>query len=110
MVSGSGGGPSMPGRYPTWKYWSPVQGNINETICNFCGLLIKSGGITPFKFHLTHNYPHNNTKKCLKVPLKVKEEIRSMVHDKTKAKAKKTIDTQEIVFSYVAQWGLVIHI
>ena len=43
---------------------------------------MKSGSITGFKFHFTHKDPHNNTKKCPRVPLEVKEEIRSMMHDK----------------------------
>ncbi|KAL6330053.1 hypothetical protein AAG906_039970 [Vitis piasezkii] len=43
-----------------------------------------------------HNDLHNNTKKCPRVPLEVKEEIQSMVHDKIKAKTKKTVDIQEI--------------
>ena len=43
-----------------------------------------------------HKDPYNNTKKCPRVPPEVKEEIRSMVHDKTKAKTKKIIDIQEI--------------
>ena len=57
---------------------------------------MKSGGITRFKFHLTHNDPHNNTKKCPRVSLKVKEEIRLLVHEKNKAKAKKAANIQEI--------------
>ena len=92
----SEGGSTMPGRDPTWKYCSPVEGNKNVTICNFCGLLMKSGGIARFKFHLTHNNPYNNTKKCPRVPLEVKEEIGLLVHDKNKAKAKKTVDIQDI--------------
>ncbi|KAL6330663.1 hypothetical protein AAG906_003274 [Vitis piasezkii] len=39
----SGGGLPMPRRDPTWKYCSLVEGNRNGTICNFCGLLMKSG-------------------------------------------------------------------
>ena len=57
---------------------------------------MKSGGITRFKFHLTHKDPHNNTKKCRRVLPEVKEDIWSMVHDKTKAKAKKAANIQEI--------------
>ena len=38
--------------------------NKNETIYNYCGLMIKSGGITCLKFHLSHMDPHSNTKKC----------------------------------------------
>ena len=57
---------------------------------------MKSGGIAQFKFHLTHNDPHSNTKKCPRVSPEVKEEIRLLVHDKNKAKAKKTTNIQEI--------------
>ena len=41
----SEGGSSMLRRDPVWKYCSPIEGNKNGTICNFCGLLMKSGGI-----------------------------------------------------------------
>ena len=47
---GGGGGSGMFGRDVAWKYCSPVEGNRNETICNFCGLLMKSGGISRFKY------------------------------------------------------------
>ena len=43
-----------------------------------------------------HKDTYNNTKKCPRVPPEVKDEIRSMVHDKTKAKTKKVVDIQEI--------------
>ncbi|RVW74958.1 hypothetical protein CK203_049908 [Vitis vinifera] len=92
----SEGGSVVPGRDPAWKYCSPIEGNRNATICNFCGLVMKSGGITRFKSHLMHKDPHNNTKKCPRVPPEVKEEIRLLVHDKQKAKAKKNADIEEI--------------
>ena len=43
---GGGGGSGMFGRDVAWKYCSPVEGNQNVTICNFCGLLMKNGGIS----------------------------------------------------------------
>ncbi|KAL6345769.1 hypothetical protein AAG906_017519 [Vitis piasezkii] len=92
----SEGGSAVPGRDPAWKYCLPIEGNRNGTICNFCGLVMKSGGITRFKSHLMHKDPHNNTKKCPRVPPEVKEEIRLLVHDKQKAKAKKNADIEEI--------------
>ena len=49
-----------------------------------------------FKFHLTHNNLHKNTKKCPRVPPEVKEDIQLMVHDKIKAKTEKAADIQEI--------------
>ena len=87
-----------------------LRGNINGTICNFCGLLMKSGGITRFKFHLMHKDPHNNTKKCPRVPPEVKEEIRLLVHEKKKQKQRKMLILKTFVVNYVAQWGLIIHI
>ena len=67
-----GGGCGTFGRDLAWKYCSPLEGNRNGTICNFCGLVMKSGGISRFKYHLAHRDPNNNTKKCLSVPLEVK--------------------------------------
>ena len=84
----SEGGSVMPGRDPTSKYCSPIEGNRNGKICNFCGLVMKSGGIMRFKSHLTYKDLHNNTKKCPRVPLEVKENIRLLVHDKKKSKSK----------------------
>ncbi|RVW63600.1 hypothetical protein CK203_057403 [Vitis vinifera] len=60
------------------------------------GSALPGGGIKRFKFHLMQKDPHNNTKKCSRVPLEVKEEIRFLVHDKTKAKAKKNADIEDI--------------
>ena len=79
---GGGGGSGMFSRDVAWKYCSPVEGNQNWTICNFCGLLMKSGGINQFKYHLVHGDPNNNTKKYPIVPPEVKEEIREMLHEK----------------------------
>ena len=106
----SEGGSATPGRDMAWKYCSPIEGNRNGTICNFCGLVIKSGGIMQFKSRLMHKDPHNNTKKCPRVPSEVKEEIRLLVHDKQKAKAKKNVDIEDIRSQLVAQWGRIIHI
>ncbi|RVW88271.1 hypothetical protein CK203_038651 [Vitis vinifera] len=92
----SEGGSAMPGRDPAWKYCSPIEGNRNGTICNFYELVMKNGGIMRFKSHLTHKDPHNNTKKCPRVPPEVKEEIRSLVHDKKKARAKKNANIEDI--------------
>ncbi|RVX07719.1 hypothetical protein CK203_021897 [Vitis vinifera] len=43
-----------------------------------------------------HKDPHNNTKKCPRVLPEVKEEIRLLVHDKQKSKAKKNADIEDI--------------
>ena len=66
MASGSGNG--IMGRDPYWKYCTLMEGNKNGTVCNYCGLIIKSGGITRFTFYLCHTNPHSNTKKCSNVP------------------------------------------
>ena len=44
---------------PVLKYCTHVEGNRNGTVCNYCGLVIRSGGITRFKFHLSHLDPHS---------------------------------------------------
>ena len=83
------------GRDPCWKYCTPMKGDKNGTVCNYCGLAIKSGGITRFKFHLSHIDPNSNTKKYPNMPLKVKQEIRRLLEQKNKAKAKKAVDIEE---------------
>ena len=59
-------------------------------------MVIKSGGITLFKFHLSHTDPHSNSKKCPNVPLKVKKEMRQLLVERNKAKAKKAANIEEI--------------
>ena len=73
-----------------------MEGNRNGTICNYYGLVIRSGGITRFKFHLSHLDPHSNTKKCPNVPSEVKQEMRQLLDQKNKEKTKKTADIEEI--------------
>ena len=90
MASGSGG------RDPAWRYCTPLDGHRNGTICNYCGLSIKSGGITRLKFHLSHTDPHSNTKKCPNVPPEVKQEMKQLLEQKSKAKAKKAAHMEEI--------------
>ena len=90
MASGSGG------RDPTWRYYAPLEGYKNGTICNYCSLSIKSGEITRLKFHLSHTDPHLNTKKCPNVPPEVKQEMKQLLEHKGKSKAKKAADMREI--------------
>ena len=84
------------GRDPAWKYCTHVEGNRNGTVCNYCGFVIKSGAITCFKFHLSHSDPYSNTKKCSNVPPEVKQEMRQLLNQKNKAKAKKAADIEKI--------------
>ena len=89
-------GSNIGGRNPTWKYCTHVEGNRNGIICNYCGLVIRSGGITRFKFHLSHSDTHSNTKTCPNVPPEVKQEMRQLLNKKNKEKTKKAIDIEEI--------------
>ena len=73
-----------------------MEGNRNGTICNYCDLVIRSSGITRFKYHLSHSDPHYNTKKCPNVPLEVKQEIRQLLYHRNKEKAKKAANIEEI--------------
>ena len=58
--------------------------------------MIKSSGITCFKFHLSHMDPHSNTKKSPNVPSEVKKESKQLLEQKSKTKAKKATDMEEI--------------
>ena len=59
--------------------------------------MIKSSGITRFKFHLSHSDPRSNKKKkCSNVPPELKQEMRQLLNQKNKVKAKKTADIKEI--------------
>ena len=84
-VSGS----TTRGRDLSWKYCTPIEWNRNGTICNFCGMVIKSSRITRFKFHLSHTDSHSNSKKCPNVPPEVKKEMIQLLVERNKAKAKK---------------------
>ena len=90
MTSGSGD------RDPAWRYCAPLEGHKNGTICNYCGLSIKSGGITRLKFHLSHTDPHSNTKKYPNVPLEVKQEMKQLLEHISKSKEKKAANMEEI--------------
>ena len=73
-----------------------MEGNKNGTIFNYYSLMIKSGGITRFKFHLSHTDLHSNTKKCPNVPPKLKQATKQLLEQKSKAKAKKATNMEEI--------------
>ena len=59
-------------------------------------MVIKSDGITRFKFHLSHTDPHSNSKKCPNVPPEVKKEMRQFLVEMNKAKVKKVVNIEEI--------------
>ena len=77
-------GCNIGGRDSAWKYCTHVEKNINGTICNYCGLVIRSCGITHFKFHLSHSDPYSNIKKCPDVSPEVKQEMRQLLDQKNK--------------------------
>ena len=58
--------------------------------------MIKSCGITCIKFHMSHMDPHSNAKKCPNVPSEVKQEMKQLLEHKSKTKAKKVVDMEEI--------------
>ena len=39
--SASAGGSDVVGQNPTWKYYTPLEGNKNGTTCNYSSLIIK---------------------------------------------------------------------
>ena len=71
----------------------------------FCDMVIKSGGITRFKFHLSHTDPHSNNKKCPNVPPEVKKEMRQLLVERNKAKANKATNIEEIRFELQGRMG-----
>ena len=92
----SGRGSTTVGRDPAWKYCTHIKGSRNDTICNFYDMVIKSGGITRFKFHLSLIDPHSNSKRCPNVPPEVKKEMRQLLVEMNKGKAKKAANIEEI--------------
>ena len=58
--------------------------------------MIKSGRITQFKFHLSYTDPYSNSKKCYNLPPEVKKEMRQLLVQMNKVKAKKAANIEEI--------------
>ena len=85
----SGSGNTIGGRDLVWKYCTSIEGNKNDTIYNYCGMVIKSDEITWFNFHLSYTDPHSNSKKCTNVPLEVKKEIKQFLFKGIKPKRRK---------------------
>ena len=67
-----------------------LDGNKIGTKCSLCKLVIQSGGITRFQFHLTHINPFKNVRKCPNIPSEVKTEI--LEKDAVKKKKSKLIE------------------
>ena len=90
-------GSNIGDRDPALKYCIHVEGIEIVQYAIYCDLVINSGGITRFKFHLSHSDLYSNTKKCSNVPSEVKQEMRQLLDQKNKAKAKRVIDIEEIL-------------
>ena len=67
---------------PTWEHEDPIDGNNNGTICKYCGRVMKSGGVTRLKYHLSGLDPAKNVQQCDSVPPEVKAFIRTLLKNK----------------------------
>ncbi|RXH76816.1 hypothetical protein DVH24_019704 [Malus domestica] len=56
-------------RDPAWEHGDPIDGNKHGTICKYCGRVMKSGGVTRLKYHLSGLDPSKNVQRCDNVPL-----------------------------------------
>ena len=57
--SASAGGSDVVGQNPTWKYYTPLEGNKNGTTCNYSSLIIKMTKlfwILPIKYISSFKY------------------------------------------------------
>ena len=68
-------------------------------------MVIKSGGITRFKFYLSHIDPYINSKKFPNVLLEVKKEMRQLLVERNKVKAKIVANIKEIRFELRDKMG-----
>ncbi|XP_049385773.1 uncharacterized protein LOC125849849 isoform X1 [Solanum stenotomum] len=55
-----------------WQHATPVDGKKQRTVCNYCGFISSSGGITYLKTHLGGGDPTGSLKGCPNVPPEVK--------------------------------------
>lgn len=77
---------------PAWNYAFPFEGTTKGTICKFCNVVIKSGGITRFKFHLSGLDPAKNIRVCDKVPPEVQNLVKKMDKEKIYCKISEGIN------------------
>ena len=47
-------------RDPAWEHGILTDGNKNRTICKYCGIVMKSGGVIRLKYHLSIMDPSHN--------------------------------------------------
>jgi hypothetical protein len=56
-----------------WRHGKPMDNNRFGSICNYCGQVMKSGGVSRLKEHLAGG--HKNVKDCPNVPREVRQEM-----------------------------------
>ncbi len=83
-------------RDPAWEYGERIPGNKNGSICKYCRITMKSGGVTRLKYHLRGMDPRNNVQQCEAVPIEVKNFIKSLSMSKQKEKTKKAHMMEEV--------------
>ena len=83
-------------RDPAWEHGDPIDGNKHGTICKYCGRVMKSGGVTRLKYHLSGLDPGNNVQQCNNVPPEVKAFITTLLKNKKHQKEKKTHGMENI--------------
>ncbi|KAI5342348.1 hypothetical protein L3X38_010223 [Prunus dulcis] len=83
-------------RDPAWEHGDPIDGNKNGSICKYCGRVMKSGGVTRLKYHLSGLDPGNNVQRCNSVPPEVKAFITTLLKNKQHQKEKKTHGMENI--------------
>ncbi|KAM1402555.1 hypothetical protein ACFX2I_011279 [Malus domestica] len=86
----------MSKRDPAWEHGDPIDGNKHGTICKYCGHVMKSGGVTRLKHHLSGLDPRHNVQRCDSVPPEVKAFITTLLKNKKHQKEKKTYGMENI--------------
>ncbi|KAM1925520.1 hypothetical protein ACFX13_032793 [Malus domestica] len=83
-------------RDPAWEHGDPIDGNKHGTICKYCGRVMKSGGVTRLKYHLSGLDPSKNVQRCDNVPPEVKAFISTLLKNKKQQKEKITQGMENI--------------
>ncbi|KAM2783794.1 hypothetical protein COP1_013239 [Malus domestica] len=83
-------------RDPAWEHGDPIDGNKHGTICKYCGRVMKSGGVTRLKYHLSGFDPSKNVQQCDNVPPEVKAFISTLLKNKKQQKEKITQGMENI--------------
>ena len=81
---------------PAWEHGDPLDINKNGTVFKYCGQVMKSGGVTRLKYHLSGLDPGNNVQRCDNVPPEVKAYITTLLKNKQHQKEKKTHGMENI--------------